>query len=205
MIDIKNTYKHILLLLFVLSGGIGTVNAAVQHSSKQVIDQAAIQWSSRSDVKAAVDELFSVHEKLDEFVQNIFNAYAPYINGTSREMRYRMKELARLVIAAGNVEGIYFSYFYTTKTTSTHKKNMESAKKDILFYYYDQEMIRFFNIPTSIVKELKASLDSLCKDPEFITHTKLNQVEFNNLMDSVDKAIKAALTTIPGGIAALNA
>ena len=66
-------------------------------------------------------------------------------------------------------------------------------------------MIRLFNIPTSIVKELKASLDSLCKDPEFITHTKLNQVEFNNLMDSVDKAIKAALTTIPGGIAALNA
>ena len=117
MINIKNTYKHIYFLILVLSGGAGTTNAAVQHSSKQVVDQAANQWASRNDVKAAVEELFAVHEKLDAFVQNIFNAYAPHTRGISHEMRNRIKYLARLVTAAGNVEGIYINYFFATKST----------------------------------------------------------------------------------------
>jgi hypothetical protein len=221
MINIKNTYKHICLLIFVLSGGAGTTNASVQHFSKQVVDQAAIQWASRNDVKAAVEELFAVHEKLDEFVQNIFNTYAPHTSGTSHEMRNRIKDLARLVTAAGNVEGIYINYFHTTKATHSHKKNMVSARDNVVFYYFDQEQKhmlagrpvvaldghRSFRLSPykSITREIKSSLESLCKDPEFITHTKLNQVEFDNLVIRIDKAIKAAMATIPGGLAALNA
>jgi hypothetical protein len=106
MINIKNTYKHIYLLIFVLSGGAGIANAAAQQSSKQVVDQSAIRWASRDDVKAAVEELYSVHENLDEFVQNIFNTYAPHISSTKHEMRNRQKMLARLVTAAGSVEEI---------------------------------------------------------------------------------------------------
>ena len=220
MINIKNTYKHIFLLLFALSGCAGTTNAA-QLSSKQVVDQAANQWASRDDVKTAVVELYSVHEKLDELVQNIFNEYAPHTRGTSHEMRNRIKYLARLVTAAGNVEGIYINYFYATKSSRAHKKNMESARNNVIFYYFDQEQKhmlagrpvvtldghRSFRLSPykSITQVIKSSLESLCKDPEFITHTKLNQVEFDNLVIRIDKAIKAAMATIPGGLAALDA
>jgi hypothetical protein len=205
MINIKNTYKHIYLLIFVLSGGTGTTNAAVQQSSNQVVDQSASQWANRDDVKAAVKELFAVHEKLDAFVQNIFNAYAPHTSGTSHEMRNRIKDLARLVTAAGNVEGIYINYFYTTKATRSHKANMESSLNSFLLYYYNQELKQILNVRSSILQELKSSIQYLRKHTDFITHTNFNQVEFDNLVTRIDKAIKAAMATIPGGLAAIDA
>jgi hypothetical protein len=221
MINMKNTYKHLFLLFSVLISEVGIESAAAQHSSKHVVDKSAIQWASRADVKAALEELYFVHEKLDEFVQNIFNTYAPHTSGTSHEMRNRIKKLARLVTASGNVEGLYINYFYTTKSTSVHKKKMESTSEDILFYYFNQEQKHMLsgrpvvalderrsfrlNPYRSITQELKIAIESLCEDHDFITHTKLNHLELNNLLTRLDKAIYAAMATIPGGIAALNA
>jgi hypothetical protein len=173
-------------------------NAAIQ---KERMDPATIEWCKRIDVKDAVKKLNDAHLALEDYVQRIYNAYAPYTIGEEGPMRTRMKDVARLITAAGNVEGIFCNYRGFAETTTPRKNVIPQLKEAIRFYYFDQEL-RTLNIERNIIRELLSTLEALCNTewhPDFIKATKFDRQEAIRIIKQVEAAIHAAVATIPDG------
>jgi hypothetical protein len=176
-------------------------------SQSKPSDPASIQWDNRSDVKKAAAQLNEAFQELEIFVQKIYNAYAPYTIGEGKLMRDRIKSLSRLVEAVGHIEGINVHYQGSIGWKTSFQKKMTQTKKDITFFYFNQELKAILGWNTNIITELKNSLEALCSSkwhPDFERVTKFNKDEANALLVKIDTAIHAAMATIPGGANALK-
>lgn len=163
---------------------------------------STLQWMQRADVKNALKQLQEAHVALEMYVQKIYNAYVSHTIGDDKLMRDRMKDIARLITAAENVEGIYSIYKGSIETSNPLAKSIVLMKKAIPLYYFDHTLKVLLNHDRTIIRELESSLDSLSSpkwNPDFVRVTKFNKNEATQLLIKIEQAIHAAVATIPGG------
>ena len=192
---LSSKFRILVFLFLAVSCYASTIPQSKYHTS-------TIQWIQRNDVKNALQQLKDAHLALDVYVQKIYNAYVSHTIGDDKLMRDRMKALARLITAAGNVEGIYVTYEGSFDTSNSLSKSISLMKTGIRFYYFDPMLKAILNWDRTIVSELESCLESLCDPrwhPDFVRATRFDKNEAAQLLIQVEQAIHAAVATIPGG------
>lgn len=170
-------------------------------SNVDKLDPLTMKWGRQSNVQNAVKQLTKAYLELELYVQKIYNAYAPHTIGEGKLMRDRMKRLEHLVELAGRVESIYLVYRDSPEARVSYIDNIESLKKNLKFYYFDQEL-RLINIESNVIRQLVFSLEALCNPkwhPDFVKATKFDKAEAIRIITQVEDAIHAAVATILGG------
>jgi hypothetical protein len=188
------------LLTFIFSFSLYTHSNV--NGQKKHIDLATIQWSQRSEVKEAVRELERSYMDLEKFVQEVYNAYAPDAIGEGKIKNCRVRDLGEFINQKSNIEGIYCQYKGSAAVKNFNEKEATYLKNAIRFYYFDQEMRFLLNMESNVIRRLESALETLSNPrlhPEFIKVTKYNEKKANLIIRRVEKAIHAAVATIPGG------
>ncbi len=195
----KKVKKYFLSISVILFFSVLTFASSPQKNN---MDPATMHWIQRADVKNAVNQLQEAHLALDEYVQKIYNAYSPYTIGEGKVMRDRMKNLESLITEAGNFEGIVVQFKGATQSTNPYSRIMASLKKNIRFYYFDQELKNVLGWESNVIRQLIFALESLENPklhPDFVRVTQFNKDEAMQLIQKLNNAIHAAVATIPGG------
>ena len=179
-----------------------SVSCSASSIPQQKCHPSTLQWMQRADVKNALKQLQEANLALEVYVQKIYNAYVSHTIGDDKLMRDRMKDIARLITAAENVEGIYSIYKGSIETSNPLAKSIVLMKKAIPLYYFDHTLKVLLNHDRTIIRELESSLNSLCNSkwhPDFERITHFDKNEATQLLIRIEEAINAAVATIPGG------